>query len=70
MAGDWQVLWTWERRFLTAWAQAALGLDGADGERRAGEAVRRRDQFLGAAPSGLRLTFHAALLLMPLLKPQ
>ncbi|NNG17140.1 MAG: GMC family oxidoreductase [Gemmatimonadales bacterium] len=65
MANDWQVLWSWERRFLTGWAQACLGLDGAEGLRRSEEAVRRLDQFLSAAPSGLRLTFHAALLLMP-----
>jgi choline dehydrogenase-like flavoprotein len=65
MANDWQVLWSWERRFLVAWAQAALGLDDAEGDQQATDAVRRLDQFLGAAPSSLRLTFHAALLFMP-----
>lgn len=65
MANHWQVLWSWERRFLVAWAGASLGLDGDEGQRRAEEAVRRLDEFLGAAPSSLRFTFHAALLIMP-----
>jgi choline dehydrogenase-like flavoprotein len=53
-----------ERRFLTAFAQAALGLE--EGERDvAGRAVDRLEQFLDASPKGLRFTFHLALLVMP-----
>jgi choline dehydrogenase-like flavoprotein len=53
-----------ERRFLTAFAEAALGLE--EGERDvAGRAVARLDQFLDASAPGLRITFHLALLVMP-----
>jgi choline dehydrogenase-like flavoprotein len=53
-----------ERRFLTAFAEAALGLPESE-LAHAAEAVERLDQFLDASPPGLRFTFHLALLLMP-----
>lgn len=57
-------IWRWERAFLTSFAEAALGL--GDGERPVAErTVQRLDAFLDAAPARMRVTFHAALLLMP-----
>jgi choline dehydrogenase-like flavoprotein len=53
-----------ERRFLVAFAQAALGLEENERDT-AARAVDRLDQFLDASPGKLRITFHLALLVMP-----
>jgi len=53
-----------ERRFLTAFAEAVLGLEHHElGQ--AAKAVDRLDRFLDHSSFGLRFTFHLALLVMP-----
>ena len=53
-----------ERRFLTAFAEAVLGLEHHElGQ--AAKAVDRLDKFLDHSSFGLRFTFHLALLVMP-----
>ena len=53
-----------ERRFLTAFAEAVLGLEHHElGQ--AAKAVDRLDKFLDHSSFSLRFTFHLALLVMP-----
>ena len=58
------VLWPWEKKFLVAFVEAAVGLP--EGKRAVAErAIERLDRFLGAAPRSTQLSLHFALLLMP-----
>ena len=57
-------LWSWERKFLVAFVEAAVGLP--EGDRAAAErAIDRLDRFLRAAPRSTQMALHFALLLMP-----
>ena len=57
-------IWQVERRFLVAFAEAALGLEPEE-LALAAKAVDRLDAFLASAPAGLRTNFHLAMLAMP-----
>jgi len=57
-------IWKAERRFLVAFAEAALGCAEADLPQ-AANAVDRLDAFLNSAPAALRTNFHLAMLTVP-----